>query len=916
MKRKNVVRLTLICLSIMLPGIWSARTVFSRSQSADESIATQAFAIIQSQCLPCHGEEKMSGLDLRQRDAALKGGFNGAAIIPGNSAESRLYKMLTGEMKPRMPLGSALSAEQISILRNWIDRGANWVEPNAERRTPNAEFPKSWAFKKPVRPAIPSVQNKAWVRNPIDAFILARLEATGLTPAPPADKRTLIRRVTFDLTGLPPTPEEISAFLRDASPDAYEKIVQRLLASPRYGERQAQHWLDVVRFAETNGYELDAERQQAWRYRDYVIRAFNDDKPYNRFILEQLAGDELEPENFEAHVATGFLRGGPQHVVAGNQDEKLNRQEWLTEAMLGTSAAFLGMTVGCARCHNHKFDPILQADFYSLQAFFAAADNSDYTNHSPADTEKYQNALKAHQEKLKPIKDALKEIEKPYEERIASEKRKLLEPKYRDALDIPKDKRTAEQITLAKDAERMLDVKYEELLEVLPADVRERRAALRRQMHALEFEAPQPLPKALAISDKLVPIPAMHILKGGDVHSPLREVQPQFLSVLLPPDATDSATITPVEIRQPDGKVLISSGRRLALAKWLASPDHPLTSRVMMNRLWQQHFGRGLVATPNDFGRNGAGVTHPELLDWLAVELMSHQPSAGKSQAMTRRDGEFKTSNSKIETRNFNRLPATNNWQIKRLHFLIVTSNAYRQSSVSDAAKAKIDPDNKLLWRQNRQRLDAEAIRDSLLAANGTLTEQMGGPPIRVPIEQEVYDTIFTEYEPDNLWPVTPDVKQHSRRSLYLFRKRNVKLPMLVAFDQPDLMSSCGARAVSVHALQSLTMLNSDFMQQQARYLAERLFDEINPQRSLLNERKMIVRLYALTLGRLPRSDELKLTTEFLRQHRAIISQRIKQGEEVFRLSKPGLSKNAATEAAWIDLCLATLNLNEFIYVK
>ncbi|HZS06697.1 MAG TPA: PSD1 and planctomycete cytochrome C domain-containing protein [Blastocatellia bacterium] len=881
-------KLTTLCSCLFLLLCFQPFPARTSGQTADQQLARQAFAIIQARCLKCHGVDQMSGLDLRTREGAFKGGSRGAALFAGRSDASLMIRFVSGEMDQRMPPDGPLAEEQITLLKKWIDEGAVWPDNTAtsattENSPPAKAFKKDkeitdaernyWAFKKPARHPLPTPKNSAWVRTPVDAFVLAALERKGLAPSPPADKRTLLRRVTFDLTGLPPTPEEIASFLADNSPDAYEKVVKRLLSSPRYGERWAQHWLDIVRFGETNGYELDAERPQAWRYRDYVVKAFNEDKPYDRFIIEQLAGDELEPDSFESHVATGFLRAGPQHVVAGNQDEALNRQEWLTEAMLSTSSAFLGLTVGCARCHDHKFDPILQSDFYRLQAFFAATDNSDFTNYTTSEDEAYQSAMKAHNARLKPITDQLAGIEKPYNDRITEEKRRALEPQYLAALAVPKDKRTPEQKTLAQYAERMLEVKYEELLAVMPPEVRERRAALRRQMHALALEEPAPLPRALAVADKLNPIPAMQVLKGGDVHSPVREVQPRFLTVMLPKDAPPAAEIAPVQAGE--GAKIKSTGRRFALARWLASPDHPLTARVMMNRLWQHHFGRGIVATPNDFGRHGSQPTHPELLDWLATEFIAR------------------------------------GWSVKAMHELMVLSNTYQQSSANDSSRAGVDPDNTLLWRLNRQRLDAEALRDSILAVTGTLTEQFGGPPIRVPMEPEVVETIFTEYEPDNLWPVTPDVKQHTRRSLYLFRKRNVKLPMLVAFDTPDLMSSCGARSASVHALQSLTMMNSDFMQQQSRALAKRLFNEAGG-----GERRMITRLYELTLGRPPQPPEMSATQTFLKEHTAIIRQRIASGEPVAQLKDLPKAVDAATAAAWVDLCLATLNLNEFLYVK
>ncbi|HEY9435747.1 MAG TPA: PSD1 and planctomycete cytochrome C domain-containing protein [Blastocatellia bacterium] len=903
MRRNRRIKLICIfaCLSV-LAGYSSRAAEQPPEQEDQQRIARQAVAILQTRCVVCHGKDKESGLDLRRREGLLKGGSRGAAVKPGDADESLLYRFVAGEERPRMPMGEELSEYQIGLLKQWIDKGAIWEDGEtrgqgdkekayATSKPITDEQRNYWVFRKPERPQIPKVKNQSWVRTPIDAFILARLEGKGLRPSPRADKRTLIRRVTFDLTGLPPTPAEVDAFLADRAPQAYERVVKRLLAGPRYGERWAQHWLDVVRFGETNGFELDAEREQAWRYRDYVVKSLNDDKPYDRFIAEQIAGDELDPNSFEMRVATGFLRAGPQHVVAGNQDIAVNRQEWLTEVMFGVGNGIMGLTVGCARCHDHKFDPIPQADFYRLQAFFAASDNHDFKRPTKEQEQAYLAAAKAHKEKLKPILDQIAVIEKPYKEKLAAAKRAMLEQRFAAALAKEEKSRSDEEKRLAKEAQSMLEIKWNELVASLSPEDRERRAALRRQMHGIELYAPDPLPKALAVADTLNPTPPMNILKGGDPNRLGDEVRPRFPGVTLPKDALPEAEIEPVQIGE-----FKSSGRRLALARWLTRPDNPLTARVMVNRLWHYHFGRGIVATPNDFGRNGQQPTNPELLDWLAVEFMNPTWSVG--------DGAN---------------PQSKGWGLKRMHELIVLSNAYQQSSGPSSgeadAKAKVDPDNKLLWRMNRQRLDAEAVRDAVLAVSGELTEQsaeqLGGASIKVPLEPEVYDTIFTEYEPDNLWPVHPDPRQHARRSLYLIRKRNVRLPLLVAFDAPDLMGVCGARQVSVHALQSLTLMNSEFMLRQGRELAQRLFKEAGA-----DERAMISRLYELTLARKPRLDELRLTQNFLRGQAAVIRDRIARGETASKLQDSPKGVDEATAAAWVDLCLATMNLNEFVYLK
>jgi hypothetical protein len=908
MRRNRRIKLICVftCLSV-LAGYSSRAADQPPEQEDQQRIARQALAIMQTRCVVCHGKDKESGLDLRTREGLLKGGSRGAAIKPGDADESLLYRFVAGEEKPRMPMGEELSEYQIGLLKQWIDKGAIWEDWEArgegdKEKVYAASKPITdeqrnyWAFRKPSRPQIPRIKNRSWVRTPIDAFILAKLEERGLQPSPRADKRTLIRRVTFDLTGAPPTPEEINAFLADRSPQAYERVVKRLLASPRYGERWAQHWLDVVRFGETNGFELDAEREQAWRYRDYVVKSLNDDKPYDRFITEQIAGDELDPNSFEMRVATGFLRAGPQHVVAGNQDLAVNRQEWLTEVMFGVGNGIMGLTVGCARCHDHKFDPIPQADFYRLQAFFAASDNYDFKRPTKEQEQAYSAAVKAHKEKLKPILDQIAAIEKPYKEKLTAAKRAKLEPLFAGALAKEEKLRSGEEKRLAKEAQSMLEIKWNELVATLSPEDREKRAALRRQMHDIDLYAPDPLPKALAVADTLNPTPPINILKGGDPHRVGDEAPPRFPSVMLPKDAPPEAEIEPVQIG--DFK---STGRRLVLARWLTGPDNPMTARVMVNRLWHYHFGRGVVATPNDFGRNGQQPTHPELLDWLAVTFRD-------GETERRRDGETEA---KTNPQSAIRNPQSSGWSLKRMHELIVLSNAYQQSSAIDDAKAKIDPDNKLLWRMNRQRLDAEEIRDAVLAVSGELTEQLGGPSVKAPLEPEVYDTIFTEYEPDNLWPVHPDPRQHTRRSLYLVRKRNVRLPLLVAFDAPDLMGVCGARQVSVHALQSLTLMNSEFMLRQSRALAGRLFKDAGG-----DERAMISRLYELTLARNPRLDELRLTQSFLKGQAAVIRDRIARGETVSKLRDLPKGVDEAAAAAWVDLCLATMNLNEFVYVK
>jgi hypothetical protein len=717
-----------------------------------------------------------------------------------------------------------------------------------------------WSFIAPKRPPVPGTG------NPIDAFILAKLRDSGLSLSPEADKLTLIRRVSLDLTGLPPTPDEVDAFQKDTSSDAYEKVVDRLLTSPHFGERWGQHWLDVVRFAETNGYELDAERPHAWRYRDYVVKSFNDDKPYDRFLTEQIAGDELaagkEPrEAAELWIATGMHRCGQVHVVSGNLDQDVLRQERLTEMVNGVGSAFLGLTVGCARCHDHKFDPFSAGDYYRLQAFFGPAKYEDVefaTEEERATRKKEVAALEA---KIAPLRSQVSAIDSPYRKKLIQAKREKLEKKYREALDTPAEKRTPEQKKLATETGAFLKVTWDEILAAMsPAD-REKRNALREQIHDLEARMPPPTPAAWAIK-ATKDAPREFVLKRGDPARKLVSVEAAFPRVV-----TDAVAPKPKT--------------RLELAKWMTSPENPLVARVIVNRLWQHHFGTGIVATPNDFGLRGDKPTHPELLDWLACELVQPtKPTDGRP------------------------------WALKHIHRLIVTSATYRQSATTSHG-AKADPGNKLLWRMSRRRLEAEAVRDSVLTAAGTLNRQLGGPSVRVPLEPEVYDLIFTEGEPDGLWHVTPDPRQHTRRSVYLFNKRNVRLPMLEALDFPDTVNSCAVRPVSTFAPQALILMNGPFMQEQGKALAVTLAKECGPDAA-----KQVELLYRRAVGRSPRAEELKLSLEFLEAQADTIRDRLRARLPV-GLDAEMLPAGAdlAHVRALGDLCVVVFNTHEFVYI-
>ena len=637
-----------------------------------------------------------------------------------------------------------------------------------------------WAFQPRSHPPVPAFtapRDRSWIANPIDAFVLSRLQKEGLTPSPAADRRTLIRRLYFDLTGLPPAPAEVAAFVADRSRDAYARLVDRLLSSPHYGERWGQHWLDVVRFAESDGFEYDTHRPDAWRYRDYVIRAFNNDKPFDRFLTEQLAGDEIAPREDETLIAAGFNRLGPLRKNAGNQEVASSRNEVLTEMTNITGAALLGVTLGCARCHDHKFDPFRQSDYYRMQAYFAEVAENDV----PKSTAEQQAAWKAQAE--------------PVTAEIARLKKSLAQHK---------------NDTVGTAIQKQLD----EAMERLPA----------------------PLPALYSVKDDPATRATIHLLARGDYQNPGDLVHARPIGILVSPATPELPDDTP----EP----------RAHLAQWMTDPGNPLTARVMVNRIWEYNFGRGIVGTPNDFGRMGERPVNPELLDYLANEFVE------------------------------------SGWSVKHVQKLILLSNTYQQASqVHNALAREKDPDDRLLWRFNRRRLEAEEIRDAMLSVSGTLNQKAGGPSVIVPIDKEL---IGAMYKPEQ-WAVTKDASEHDRRSVYLIAKRNFHLPLMEVFDSPDLQVSCPRRESSTHAPQTLELLNGTFSNAKARALADRLQREAGG-----NLRKQVDLAYLLAAGRPAMPREMKLAVDYLAAN----------------------SKTLGADEARRQFALAILNLNAFLYVN
>jgi hypothetical protein len=660
-----------------------------------------------------------------------------------------------------------------------------------------------WSIQPLVRPAIPAVAGvPAADGNPIDAFILARLRAQSLTPSPEADRRTLIRRLYFDLIGLPPSPAEVEAFVHDESPDAYGKLVDHLLASPHYGERWARHWLDLARYSESDGYEDDKVRPHAWRYRDYVIRAFNADKPYDRFVQEQIAGDELFPGDPDAWIATGFARLGAWDGMSKNPPQQ--RQDYLNDATDAVGSVFLGFTVGCARCHDHKYDRVTQRDYYGLQAFFAGTVREPHVLpgelSDPVFVRDAYARASAELAALKADRDALKA-----DAREAVYARKRCEVSSDGQVKISDD-----EINTMADR-------------LQPG----RRDALDRKIKDIEKVERFHEPVADAVFETSRTAPKTHVLRRGELATPGPEISPRYVEAMIPPGAAVEAP-----------KAGKGGGRRTELARWLTSPDHPTTARVLVNRLWQHHFGRGIVATPSDFGRNGRQPTHPELLDWLARRFVA--------------DG----------------------WSLKKMHRLMMTSAAYRRSSEATGT----DPSNLLFGRGARRRLDAEALRDSLLAVSGRLSPVGGGPGVYVPIPKDI-NVMLPNNDKELSWETSTE-EEGRRRTVYVFQRRSLTLPFVDVFDGPPMNQTCPARPETTVAPQALTLFNGEFARGEAKAFAARVEREAGN-----DVDARIDRAFRLSLIRAPREDERAAARAFL-----------------------------ATQPL-SDLCHVLFNTNEFLYL-
>ena len=862
--------------------VWGLLTISTaaRSSGAQDAVSfdRDIRPILQKSCQTCHGALQVSGLDLRTRDTALKGGDNGAAIVPGSAERSPLYRRVAGLEEPSMPQNGTLTPEQIAAIKAWIDQGAHWDATAAAPAAAsdraaglaaieNMEIPAAareyWAFKLPVQAPLPTVG--AALQHPVDRFLEQTRQQKGLKAAPRADRRTLLRRAYLDLIGLPPTPAEADAFLRDRSPDAWPRLIDRLLASPHYGERWGRHWLDVARYADSSGFEHDYDRPNAWRYRDYVIRAFNDDKPYDRFLKEQFAGDELDDKTDDTMIATGFLRAGPR-VAFREKDNPERRYEYLDDLIATTGRGVLGLTVQCARCHNHKFDPIPQKDYYSLVATFFGYVETTHPLVPRAEVDAYEQKLKDVESRIAALRAEIKKIDAPYEQKLRQEAYKKFPENVQRAIAKPEAERTPGEQLLALQVVEQQGVNQRDLEKLLTADEAKRKSALMAQVVELGKQKPTPLPEAEIATDgdyRFTPdgdgdnvigcpkcrifdvtegsflhtgpgryqTPPSYFLIRGDPNSKGSLMKPGFVTV-----ATNGTP--PVEIPPADGR---TSGRRRALAEWLGSRSNPLTPRVIVNRVWHHHFGRGIVASLDNFGKMGEPPTHPELLDYLAVEFMNR------------------------------------GWSIKQLHRLLMTSEAYQMSSAyDDAANREKDPQNHYLWRFRAQRLDAEVVRDSILAASGAIDLKMGGPPVFPSLPQELLSSVSF-----GIWDKDNDGVGARRRSVYVYRRRGLVFPMFQVFDLPEQNITAGARNVSTVATQALMLLNNPFVLEQAQRFADRVRAEAGDDRE-----RQIDLAYRIALARAPTEGELRVAFASLQTQ------------------------------SLVDLTHVLFNLNEFVYMR
>ncbi len=832
--------------------------------------------ILKTHCFMCHGEsgEREGGLALRLRRLMVSGGDSGPAISPGDVDDSLLVlRVAEGEMPPG---DTKLSEHEVDLIRRWISAGAKTARPEPETLDPAAlitdEERNFWAFQ-PIRdPQVPSVHRSESVRTPIDAFLLRRLEAEGLTFGPAADKVTLIRRAYFDLIGLPPTAEQVQAFVDDDSPAAYEKVVDQLLASPQYGERWGRHWLDVAGYADSEGFaEEDQVREYAYKYRDYVIRAFNTDMPFDRFIVEQIAGDELvplphtnlSPEQIETLTATGFLRMAPDGTGSAGVDQSVARNRVIADTIKIVSTSLMGLSVGCAECHDHRYDPIPQTDYYRMRSIFEPA--YDWKNwRSPRgrllslytdDDRKKAAKIEADAKKIDVERNKKQEvfIQATLEKELAELPDNIRET-VRAARETPADKRSDEQKKLLE-AYPSVNVSAGSLY------LYDRKAAdelKKMSEEAAKIRATKPKEEFVRVlAERPGQVPATHLFFRGEFAQPKQVLAPAGLTVI--------SWMSPTKIPVNDPS-LPTSGRRLAFARQLTDGNHPLTARVLVNRIWAHHFGRGIVGSLGDFGVLGDRPTHPDLLDWLASDFM--------------RGG----------------------WTVKRMHKMLMLSTAYRQSSQRRSELDAVDPDNQLYGRMSIRRLEAEVLRDSMLAVSGKLNDKQFGPPVPVR-EDEVGQVVVGVDTTDSAGRPTGkevDLKgEEFRRSVYVQVRRSQPLAVLDAFDAPLMEPNCEARSASTVAPQALMLMNSDFTISLAGHFAQRVKAAAGAE-----PRTQVATAWTLAFGVEPTAAEQQSAVDFLQAE-----------TEHFQTHPIKDDKTSPQDRALAVFCQALFSTNRFLYV-
>ena len=828
-------------LRTVLAGCW----MLSAQSAAPPDFNRDIRPLLEKRCISCHGRLKQKG-DLRLDVGALvrHGGKHGVVVKPGQSSQSRLLERLQStDPEERMPPdGKPLEPEQIALLAAWIDAGAA-VPTDEVIPVGPAEH---WSFQPIRRPTVPPLPTSAWPRTPVDHFILNQLVTHGLAPTEDASPVALLRRIHLDLIGLPPTLTEQAAFARNPSPAALETVINDLLERPEYGERWARHWLDWVRYADSNGYERDAAKPLVWQYRDYVIRSLNSDKPYDRFLLEQIAGDELPDATAETLIATGFYRLG--HWDDEPSDPATDRYDQLDDLVRTTSEVFLGLTLGCARCHDHKFEPLSTRDYYSLLAVFEPLrrpQNGRTELTLPAGSRAEMAAIAARDQELEELDREITAARLRFREEYFNSGRTHLPAESLAAWQTADAQRSANQKKLVESSAKSLEV---ELAAAQPEPLRQQLAEWDQRRKVLRLATPDLAQGYFLYEPAGTPPPISHILLRGNAIRPGEEVQPALPAIL-----AKSAE----EFPTPDAR---SSRRRLGLARWLAAPENPLTPRVLVNRIWQQHFGAGLVRTPGDFGLMGEAPTDPELLDWLTYWFV-HEAHGS----------------------------------LKQLHRLLLTSHAWRLSRVMPAATAAADPENRLWSYVPFRRLEVEALRDSMLAVSGQLNSKHFGPPMYPSIPAQALEA---NTDKESIWKAS-DENEQSRRTIYAFIKRGLVVPLLEVLDLCDTVQSAPRRQVTTVAPQALTLFNGDFVNQQAKHFAARLRREAGPEPA-----RQIELAYRLALTRPPRSDETMTMLNFLRH----------EADATRAESNPTAPNEAAEDRALIQFARVVLNLNEFVY--